>query len=518
MLGDYSFLIDSIEGKIQQTLPPGVQQDDNSYSASYGTKRDIITPKKTLLEDSADYTGGEKKRSRDASFEVEGSGGGGRLSISSVDRRFREVDNSGDNILNLALIDELKLENERLMDELNRCKSDKEFKEERMMRQLLYLEEQNKKLKQDVSISREKYFDDKKKWQALLRESDNKLSEQSKKSHPAMVAENKQNLVAKVVAENKLDRLQRELASFKALSADTVEEMRLLRVSAVELELALKKKSRESEKTEKALKNQLASSSSTIASLEAIVRDLQQAGSDNKRLLSERSEWTTLFSTIMSLEENEKEVSPATVLASLSSLQKKFSLLSKQLGDAETSQAETRRQLLRSELKVQELTSANLDLAAQLERADRQGKLEVQRTKIFEGEVLNLRALLKTYDVEFSIGRPESSTALAMKDEQVRSLRSELDSCRQQMMTMLASQQRSDPQTEIKDDPDKSDALIRLAAEKAALLEDLEALKMATGMDYLQLQQGGLAQDIAPRITCFREAVYLLTGYKVIPY
>ena len=32
---------------------------------------------------------------------------------------------------------------------------------------------------------------------------------------------------------------------------------------------------------------------------------------------------------------------------------------------------------------------------------------------------------------------------------------------------------------------DQSDALLRLVAEKAALLEDLEALKMATGMDYV---------------------------------
>ena len=43
------------------------------------------------------------------------------------------------------------------------------------------------------------------------------------------------------------------------LSADTVEEMRLLRVSVAELELALKKKSRESEKMEKTLKNQVTS-------------------------------------------------------------------------------------------------------------------------------------------------------------------------------------------------------------------------------------------------------------------
>ena len=41
------------------------------------------------------------------------------------------------------------------------------------------------------------------------------------------------------------------------MSADMVEEMRVLRGSAAELELTLKKKSRESEKMERALKNQV---------------------------------------------------------------------------------------------------------------------------------------------------------------------------------------------------------------------------------------------------------------------
>ena len=41
------------------------------------------------------------------------------------------------------------------------------------------------------------------------------------------------------------------------MSADIVEEMRVLRGSVAELDLALKKKSRESEKMEKALKNQV---------------------------------------------------------------------------------------------------------------------------------------------------------------------------------------------------------------------------------------------------------------------
>ena len=64
--------------------------------------------------------------------------------------------------------------------ELNRCKSDKEFKEERMMRQLQYLDEQNKQLKKDVSVSMNKYFDEKKKWQTKQRELEEKLSEMSK--------------------------------------------------------------------------------------------------------------------------------------------------------------------------------------------------------------------------------------------------------------------------------------------------------------------------------------------------
>ncbi len=50
---------------------------------------------------------------------------------------------------------------------------------------------------------------------------------------------------------------------------------------------------------------------------------------------------------------------------------------------------------------------------------------------------------------------------------------------------------------------DQSDALLRLVAEKAALLEDLEALKMATGMDYVPKNTKVRATRLPPPPHCF---------------
>ncbi len=85
-----------------------------------------------------------------------GIGGGGRASISSFMRS--------------ADIDELSLLNEQLM-EKNRLQKDHTDREkDKFVRQLQFLENENAQLRKSVTEKTEKYFEDKKKWQAKLRE------------------------------------------------------------------------------------------------------------------------------------------------------------------------------------------------------------------------------------------------------------------------------------------------------------------------------------------------------------
>lgn len=44
---------------------------------------------------------------------------------------------------------------------------------------------------------------------------------------------------------------------------------------------------------------------------------------------------------------------------------------------------------------------------------------------------------VQTYDVEFNIGRPESSRVLALKEEVIQQLRLDLDRCREQLNSTL---------------------------------------------------------------------------------
>lgn len=200
------------------------------------------------------------------------------------------------------------------------------------MKQIFYFEEQNKQLKEDLNASSEKYFEEKKKWQQRLREMDSKQKELSKKLQEALtavpsvhppsdkstedsiskrlqelelkiaekVSENKQNVVAKVVAESKIAKLEKEINNLKAsqiansahsisrdnqmLNEEQVqEEMRALRASVAELDVCLRRKTREVEKLEKDMRNQLllqeqiSGQATTIASLQAMVSQLQQA-------------------------------------------------------------------------------------------------------------------------------------------------------------------------------------------------------------------------------------------------
>ena len=167
--------------------------------------------------------------------------------------------------------------------------------EDRMIRQIMHLEEQNDRLKKQLEECMQKYFDGKKNWQSSIRQMQSKQAEQVKKlangqpvlsesSQPIKestssaandeiskrlqelevkisekVAENKQNLVAKVVAESKVAKLERELQSLKNSSVtalmnqesngtggliNVAEEMQQLRASAADMEFAFRKKSR----------------------------------------------------------------------------------------------------------------------------------------------------------------------------------------------------------------------------------------------------------------------------------
>jgi len=473
------------------------------------------------------------------------------VSFGSIDRHILSGDSysfgSGKKIVQSALIDELKLEKERLTEELKQLQGDKQFMEERLVRQLLHLEEQNNRLKKQVEESMQKYFEGKKHWQSTIRQMQSKQAEQVKKlsseqsissesretsssstANDAIakrlremeikisekVAESKQNLVAKVVAESKVAKLERELQSLKnsGLNSnlsmmsqnesngaggvlDVAEEMQQLRASVADMEFALRKKSRECERLEKSQQNQLllqeqlAGANSSLAAQEKLLHQLQQAGVDNKRYEEERAEWTKLFKSIM--DDESADVSPVTVLNTLSAVQKKCSLLTKQLGDLEGCLTETRKQLLRSESKSQELASNKTASEEALLRLERQLGVETQRTRLYEGEVQNLRALLKTYDVEFNIGRPESGRMLTLKEELIQQLRQDLDACREQLQPLLLLQLNNSTaantvviKTEsVEQSPSEEVAV--LTAEKAALQQDLQTLQAVTGMDFI---------------------------------
>ena len=87
-----------------------------------------------------------------------------------------------------ADLDELRLVNEQLQDELRSAQDEMDRVKEKHGRQIVFLEEENDKLKKVATEAKEKYFDEKKKWQAKYREavkSANNLSVSFSASSPA---------------------------------------------------------------------------------------------------------------------------------------------------------------------------------------------------------------------------------------------------------------------------------------------------------------------------------------------
>jgi hypothetical protein len=122
----------------------------------------------------------------------------------------------------------------------------------------------------------------------------------------------------------------------------------------------------------------------------------------------------------------------------------------------------------------------------QIERASSRLRLAQQQTKLYEGEVISLRALLQSFDVEFSIGRPSDSTLLHMKDDVIKSLRDIIEKCRSEAkslsiqienlmvaregMTVNTIQEGSDKEVECREN---------------ILKDELIALQIFTGVDYV---------------------------------
>jgi chromosome segregation ATPase len=434
------------------------------------------------------------------------------------------MSNSG-NMQMVLQLDNVKLKNEELCDKLRTQKDDFTREKDKYLRQLQFLESEHVSAKKELAARTEKYYDTKKKLQTVVRAADSEkkkllaqISQLTSQTSASIVSqadkshrrENKQlkgstfdeqmteledKLMNKSTEVRKLStynaQLQEEcttlqqqllLARSEAGNKEDLSSLRQLQTQVRELEFTLRQKNREYDKLEKSAKNShileenLSTCNAKVLSLQESIKTYRSMEVEYNSLVQEKNSWTAQFQDLIhqsdSSDVNDVKssvvVTPISILRLLSNIQSKCAALLHDKGMLENQISELNNTQRRSALQVQQveldLTEKN-NKVLQLEKSN---TLLRQQAKLYEGEVMSLRSLLKTFDAEIlifgnkkkrsrtsmdpdkdktltgssdggdnSVFTSEVSVLLNLKNQEIENLQRELDQQRTSSATVL---------------------------------------------------------------------------------
>lgn len=556
---DYSFIIKNID--------EAVKAPANLLSSSTGNT--VRTPRQSL-DNTLSTIGANTSAKRRRISELVG------VEESDEERDFTTLHGSNAEILlinqksssSLKLqlqIDELKIINEQLKEQLQSYKSEHNIFKDQAARQLVFLEEQNKKLKSDLDARTQKYYDEKKKCQAALRQLE-QTSATNKSNAVSAVDSNDQAEVnpkasqitidslkpsvreqqlekdveqlqlllsskakelaamsnAKLELEKKTFEIEQSLILIRSDNGNTDEnksELRLLRKQCSELETFLRRKSRDLEKMVEKAKNQtmleeeLNSTLTKLNLAQETIKTYHSMEVEYHRLVEEKKTFSQLFMTALRAQSHsstgtnlsavpslEEEITPSKALNIFSEIQKECIVLQSHQGDLERNLVNMRQLLLKSEAKTHELELQKTEVTLKLEKLEAKQAVLSQQAKLHESEVLSLRSLLKTFDMEFSIGKPDVSKIVKLKETMIDDLRNELDNCKRVAAESLQSKidlmqkvdelekliAEANAAKKIEAEDQSANAVVdAMKAQLDELLMDYNALQEITGVDYL---------------------------------
>ncbi len=459
-----------------------------------------------------------------------------------------------------AELDELKLQNEQLQDEVREARGELDRAKERHARQITFLEEENDKMKKLVTDAKERYYEEKKKWQAKYREASktaNNLSMSFSSPPPIATTKKSDKLISlddntegdkwtarlealekdvkrraeeagNLAAEN-VD-LKKKLAELEGVSAlqavaaggspkastsgeEYRAEARELRKKCGDLEISLRRKTRELERLEAKVQNQsvleeeLNSATSKNKTMVSAVEGAKSIEAQYHSMLEERKTWSVLFkdiinankdtagddfeSFLMTYGNGSEEISPMALLKAFSATQQKVSLLLKEGGALKGQIKNLKDNVAQGQKHLKDVQAAKKGESKDKNSLENKLQVAARQVRLYETEVTSLRSLLKSYDSEFTMGkRPTKEEFLKAKNDLVDSLRVDLDKVRQEAALLLkekldgtlASERAGE---EGKGMEDSVEVVSKLTAQVTSLKEDLYQLKTAAGLDYV---------------------------------
>lgn len=471
---DYSFLIQSIEGRL---------------AASAGLPSSNVVEHSTPPHKGSDFslsiiaanTSAKKRRLSDLIMEE--ADGDDVTSTRDFKLSSQPTRSVSSNLRLQMQVDELKLVNEQLKEQLKSYRGEHELFKDQSSRQLKFLEDLNTRYKSEVEASRQKYYDEKKKWQSRLREAEEGLKKiQSRndasaldisttsvarndsgsreiarrmKEMEAIIAttqeESQRNMSQKIELEGKVVELEQRIRIMQANSGgqeDMTSELRQLRKQYQELETAYRRKSKDAEKYSQQVKNQVMMEeelSSTVTKLnlaQETIKAFHSMEVDHRRLVEDRKTWNQIFHSILEDETSAnrlavEDVNPTKALSLFREVQQKCALLESQHGNLERNATNLRQALLKSEARCMLLEKDKIDAQTKLEKLESKQNVVSQQSRLYESEIASLRTLLQSFDIEFNIGKPDAAKMLVAKDTMVTALRQDLDQSRQQVAQLV---------------------------------------------------------------------------------
>ena len=411
-------------------------------------------------------------------------------------------------------LDDAKLKIEELRDNLNIQSDEFNREKDKYLRQLQFMENENKSLKSQLSSRTENYYETKKKLQSVLRSSEAEkkklqtLLDQSVSQNSSTTSSTAALYVNRDKATNNLDQsysdeilagmeekirdksvqvknltiknaeleekctqLQQQLLVARSESGDKddFKNMRQLQAQVRELEFCLRQKNRDLDKLEKSVKNahvleqELSTANSKVSSLQESIKSYRLMEVEHASLLEEKKSWAIHFKDILvkssascgesGTKESAKDAAatPVMVLRLLSNIQSKCANLLYDKGLLENKMSELSSSQRRSELQVQRVELELSEKQNKIVQLEKSNSILKQQAKLYEGEVMSLRSLLKTFDTEITIlgnkrKRPRSSpddnshdqsssdtevsVLLNLKNKEIEDLRKELDNRR----------------------------------------------------------------------------------------
>ena len=320
---DYSYLIQTVEGDIVKGLEDS--SGSNSRKRLKTNENDIInyTPLSDVLYKSSSNATDVIYYSPDINV------------TSSLCRQ--RYNNSITSIRESVENHELNIFIEKLQDQLNNARNDMKLLKECDERQLFFLETENVRLKKLSEEKSNKYYDEKKKWQAKLRilEAENIALKQNKikimsntntstpissatssttnnnclLNHMENTINDKSNEIKNLTIKNielhsHLKKLEQDILLFNAnISTDStnLEEVSELRKRCSDLESKLRRKSRECERLEQKLINQqlmedqIVALKSKLKASHINTDQLQELEASCQALTKEKQQWVTVF-------------------------------------------------------------------------------------------------------------------------------------------------------------------------------------------------------------------------------